>query len=179
MSIGDLGWIQIASFLISGVLVIAGAIGMRRVMRSGRGRTWGPLLVGLFGLGLIAAGIFVPDPINGFPPGMPASSSISWHALLHFVSAAIGFLGLIAACFVFARRFVALRQAGWAAYSLATGVLFLGAFIGVASGARVVALNLAFLVAVIVGWIWISVISARLMTALPAATVDTLSEGRI
>ena len=97
MSIGDLGWIQIASFLVTGLLVLGCAVGMRRVMRSGRGRTWGPVLVGLFGLGLIAAGIFVADPINGFPPGMPESSTISWHALLHFISAAIAFLGLIAA----------------------------------------------------------------------------------
>ncbi len=30
MSNGDLGWIQIASFIASGALVIAGAVGMRR-----------------------------------------------------------------------------------------------------------------------------------------------------
>jgi len=166
MSIGDLGWIQIASFLVTGLLVLGCAVGMRRVMRSGRGRTWGPLLIGLYGLGLIAAGIFVADPINGFPPGMPESSTISWHALLHFVSAAIAFLGLIVACFVFARRFAALQQRGWATYSLLTGIIFLGAFIGIASGAKQSALVLAFWGAVILGWAWLSLVSARLMSAL-------------
>ena len=126
----------------------------------------GPLLVGLYGLGLIAAGIFVADPINGFPPGLPESSTISWHALLHFVSAAIAFLGLIAACFVFARRFAALRQRGWATYSLVTGILFLGAFIGIASGAKQSALVLAFWGAVIIGWAWLSLLSARLVSEL-------------
>ncbi len=176
MSIGDLGWIQITSFLVTGLLVLGCAVGMRRVMRSGRGRTWGPLLVGLYGLGLIAAGIFVPDPINGFPPGLPESTTISWHALLHFVSAAIGFLGLIAACFVFARRFAALRQREWAAYSLVTGILFLGAFVGIASGAKQSALVLAFYVAVIAGWAWLSILSARLMTGRSADIRDGRAE---
>ena len=173
MSIGDLGWIQIASFLVTGLLVLGCAVAMRQVMRSGRGRTWGPILVGLYGLGLIAAGIFVADPINGFPPGIPESSSISWHALLHFVSAAIAFVGLIAACFVFARRFAALHERGWARYSLLTGILFLGAFVGIASGAKLSALVLAFWGAVIIGWAWLSVMAARLMSE-PA----TLREAR-
>ena len=166
MSIGDLGWIQIASFLVTGLLVLGGAVGMRQAMRSGRGRTWGPQLVGLYGLGLIAAGIFVADPINGFPPGIAESSTISWHALLHFVSAAIAFLGLIAACFVFARRFAALQERGWSTYSLLTGILFLGAFIGIASGAKQSALVLAFWGAVIIGWAWLSLVSVRLLSEL-------------
>ncbi|TME12052.1 MAG: DUF998 domain-containing protein, partial [Chloroflexi bacterium] len=142
-------------------------IGMRRVLHPGRGGTWGPLLVGVYGLGLISAGIFVPDPMNGFPPGAATPSAISGHAILHFVSGAIGFLGLIAGCFVFARRFAALKQHGWAAYSVITGVLFLGAFFGIASGSKQSAVVLAFYGAVVLGWAWISVIAARLITELP------------
>src|SRR5207253_6149221 len=69
MSNGDLGWIQIGNFVVTGLLVIAAAIGMRRVLRGNRGGTWGPLLVAVYGAGLIAAGAFVADPMNGFPPG--------------------------------------------------------------------------------------------------------------
>ena len=167
MSLGDLGWIQIANFLVTGLLVIAGAIGMRRVLRPGRGGTWGPLLIGIYGIGLISAGVFVPDPMNGFPPGAATPSAISGHAILHFVSAAVGFLGLIAGCFVFARRFSALNEAGWAAYSVITGVLFLGAFVGIASGSKQAALVLAFYVAVLIGWAWISAIAAKLLTEIP------------
>ena len=47
MSLGDLGWIQIANFLATGLLVIAGSIGMRRVLHPGRGGTWGPLLASM------------------------------------------------------------------------------------------------------------------------------------
>ena len=33
---GDLGWIQILNFVLPGLLVIAGAFGMRRALRWGR-----------------------------------------------------------------------------------------------------------------------------------------------
>src|SRR5690349_14352106 len=66
---GDLGWIQITNLVLSGLLVIAFAFGMRRVLHGSRGGTWGPLLVGVYGLGLIGAGFFTADPAFGFPPG--------------------------------------------------------------------------------------------------------------
>ena len=137
MSNGELGWIQISNFLLSGLLTIAGAFGLWRALQGGRGGTWGPTLIGIYGLGLIGAGIFVADPALGFPPGTPADArQISGHGLMHFVTGGIGFLALIAACFVFARRFGKQGQRGWAVYSLVTGVLFLAAFFGIASGAQ-------------------------------------------
>src|SRR5579859_2656292 len=36
LSNGPLGWIQITNFIVSGVLVIAGALGVRRALRAGR-----------------------------------------------------------------------------------------------------------------------------------------------
>ena len=120
---------------------------------------------------LVGAGFFSADPALGFPPGTPADANVvSWHGLLHFVCGGIGFLGLIGACLVFAWRFAGLRQPGWAAYSATTGVLFLAAFIGIASGAQqgpatLTFVNLAFSVAVVLGWAWITVMSARLARA--------------
>ena len=37
LSLGDLGWIQIANFVLSGLLFLACAAGMRRVMVEGKG----------------------------------------------------------------------------------------------------------------------------------------------
>lgn len=166
LSNGDLGWVQIATFVVSGLLTNACAVGMWRVLRPGRGGTWGPLLVGVYGAGLIAAGVFVADPADGFPPGTPPgpSGTVTWHGAMHFVVAAIAFLALIAACFVFARRFARLGQRGWAAYCVTTGVIFFAAFAGIASGSSASALNVAFAVAVVLGWTWVSVMAARLMT---------------
>jgi Protein of unknown function (DUF998) len=166
MSNGDLGWIQIANFLVTGLLVVACSVGMRQVLHPGRGGTWGPLLLGLYGVGLIGAGIFVADPALGFPPGTPEGppAMITQHGMLHFVSGGLGFLGLVGACFTFARRFAALQQRGWAVYSLATGLMFLGTFLGIASGSKKSWLIVAFTAAVVLAWSWLSLVSARLMT---------------
>lgn len=172
---GEGGWIHITLLVLTGLLTVASAVGMRRALRGGRGGTWGPLLVGLYGLGLIGAGVFVADPMNGFPPGTPPdANAVSWHGLLHLVSGGIGFLGLIAACFVFARRFAALGQRGWAAYSVATGVFYFAAFFGIAAGSQqtgaiLTFVVLAFTAAVVLGWTWVSAVAARLMTGLPDA----------
>jgi hypothetical membrane protein len=165
MSLGDQGWIQVVNFVVSGLLVLAGAIGIRRALRSGPASTWGPRLVGVYGLGLIAAAIFSADPGFGFPPGTPAGppTTMSTHSLLHFVSALFGFFAIIGACVVFARRFAKLGQRGWAAYSVATGAVFLVAFLGTASGSGGVPFTLALWGALALAWVWLSALSARLI----------------
>jgi Protein of unknown function (DUF998) len=174
LSNGPLGWIQISNFVVTGLLVIACAIGIRKTLKSDSlsgataGRLWGPLLLGVYGLGLIAAGIFVADPALGFPPGTPEGPphNITGHGLRHFVSGGVGFLGLIASCFVFARRFAAVQQPAWAAYSLATGLIFFAAFFAIASGSGKVWINLAFCFAVVLAWAWITAVAARTLAEL-------------
>jgi hypothetical protein len=172
MSNGDLGWIQITNFVVTGLLVIAGTLGMRGALRGGRAGTWGPLLVGIYGLGLIGAGIFVADPALGFPPGTPADAhEISKSGFLHFVSGGIGFLALIAACFVFARRFHALHQRKWTVYCVITGIVFFAAFVGIATGSQLgervlVFVTLAFTAAVVNTWRCISAVSIKLIKEL-------------
>jgi hypothetical protein len=161
LSNGDLGWIQVANFIVTGLLLIAAAVGMRRALHPGRAGTWGPLLIGLSGVAMVAAAVFTADPVDGFPPGTPAGppTSITTMGLLHFVTGLVGFAAWIAACFVFARRFGALGQRGWAAYSVTTAVLFLGSFLGVASGAGPV---LPFVAGVVLMFAWITALCARL-----------------
>jgi len=88
---------------------------------------------------------------------MGAPHVISWHGNLHIISGMLGFLALIAVCFVFARRFATLKQRGWAAYSVATGVIFFAAVAGIATGSQQqgaiqIFVNLAFFVAAVLGW---------------------------
>jgi hypothetical protein len=163
LSNGDLGWIQIANFLISGALVIACAVGMRRVLHSRPAGTWGPRLIGVYGGALVAAGVFVADPAQGFPPGAPAGvpAAWSWHSTLHFVSALVGFLALIAACAVFARGFARRGERGWAAYSALTGVIFFASFAALASSGGNEALNVAFAGAVVLAWVWVTLLAMR------------------
>jgi hypothetical protein len=88
---------------------------------------------------------------------------VSWHGLLHLAVGAVGFLALIAACFVIARGFAATGERGWAVHSRFTGVAFLLGFIGFASGPGAgPAAVLGFWGSVILAWAWMSALSARL-----------------
>jgi hypothetical protein len=121
LSLGSLGWVQIANFVVSGILYVLGAVGLRAALRDGPGSTWGPLLIALTGVGLIIAGLFTADPGAGFPPGAPAGApSMSWHGALHELGFLLSFSAAIAACGVFARRYAALGLRGWMIAALAT-----------------------------------------------------------
>jgi hypothetical protein len=156
MSNGPLGWIQIGNFIVSGLLVIGGAAGLRMALSSGRGRLAAPLLIAIYGISLIGAGIFVADPALGFPPGTPDGASITTHGLLHFVSGGVGFLALIAACFVMAARYASEKRMRWSMFSAATGVLFFAGFAGIASGSGSRAVTVAFYFAVLLAWTWLT-----------------------
>jgi Protein of unknown function (DUF998) len=170
LSNGDLGWIQIANFVVAGLLFIGTAVGMRRVLHPGQGGTWGPLLIGAVGVGMVAAGVFVADPADGFPPGTPPGrpDTLSWHGALHFLVAGVAYVSLIAVTFVFTRRFAALGQRGWAWYSLATGVVFLVAWLALFAWPEQDAVNLAYAAAALHGHGWVSAIAAHLRAGLPA-----------
>jgi Protein of unknown function (DUF998) len=174
LSLGDLGWIQIINFVVSGLLAVGFAVGLRRVLGGGRGATWGPRLLGLYGVGLVAGGVFVADPALGFPPGTPDGipDQFSWHAILHAIAPPLAFLALIAACLVFVRRFAALGRRGWAAYSAATGVACLA--VAAWPGQDGVSLRLAL--AQVIAWAWIFLLAARLLTN-PAAMTAPVAEG--
>jgi Protein of unknown function (DUF998) len=157
---GELGWLEITTFLLSGLLFVAGAIGMRQVIRGSRGGTWGPILIGAVGVGLIGAGCFTADPGLGFPPGT-AASGISWHGLLHLLISSLSFLALLGACFVFIRRFLAQRQPGWVTYTLVSGVIAFMAFVGLSSGQ--LWMTSIFVFTMLNAYLWCSAMAARLL----------------
>jgi hypothetical protein len=162
LSNGDQGWIQIVNFVVSGLLFVACAIGLRRVSGAGRGSTWGPRLVGVFGAGMVAAGVFAADPVDGFPPGTPTGppTSMSWHGAVHFLVAGIGFVALIAACFVFARRFAAAGHRGRATYSAVTGAVFLASWLSIFALQGAQAANIAFTIGIVLVLAWTSALAA-------------------
>jgi hypothetical protein len=163
LALGDLGWIQVTDFIGCGVLFIALAVGIRRAPLPGGAGTWGPLLLGIYGVGLIAAGLFRTDPGLGFPPGAPAGmpTTMSWHAVLHSIAFFVAFTSLTAACFVLARRFAHLGWRRWAAYCAATGAATpLLIALGMTS---VVATGVAFAIAGIVTSWCVAAVAAKLV----------------
>lgn len=175
LSNGALGWIQIVNFLVTGGMVVACAVGIGRALPSGRGATWVPRLLVAFGLGMIGAGLFTADPMNGFPAGAPAGRPdiVSVHGILHIVAAGIGFLCFVAACFVLARRFAGQNRRGWARFSWATGIVFLAAFAGLASGSSSSVVVFAFWAALVLAFGWLGAVSVHLYRQLSPAALKT------
>ncbi|MGN9843945.1 DUF998 domain-containing protein [Nonomuraea sp. H19] len=119
---GERAWLQTVNFVLGGLLLLAFAAGLRRVLRGGRGATWGPVLLAAAAAGLIVAGLVPTDPALGYPPGQP--TGVTTGGLIHQVAGFALFAGLSAVAFVLARR---LREAsrGWAAYSRLSGALII------------------------------------------------------
>ncbi|MQA97172.1 MAG: DUF998 domain-containing protein [Streptosporangiales bacterium] len=168
LSNGDLGWIQMANFAVTGLLFVAGAIGLHRVLGrpAGRGGTWGPRLIALLGAGMVGAAVFSADPVDGFPPGTPLGppTTVSVPGLLHFLVAAVAFIALIAACFVFARRFAAAGRKGWAWFSRGTGALFLVSWLSIFALPGNRAANTIFAAAIAIALTWAFLLAARRLT---------------
>jgi hypothetical membrane protein len=159
LSLGDLGWVQITNFTVSGLLAIAFAVGSRRVLQPGLAGRWGPRLLMLYGIGLVAGGVFVADPGAGFPPGAPegAPAELSWHGALHAVAPPLAFVSLVAACWVLARRFSTAGERGWARYSVATAV----ACLALLPWPDLDSLSWRLALAVAVGWAWVTAIAVK------------------
>jgi len=165
----EYGWIQILNFVIAGLLTMAFAVGATRVLRPQNGSTWGPLLIGLYAVGLLGAGFFVTDPDAGYPPGTPAKiQDPSLHGVLHNLSAGLGLPALLAAAFVFARWFAARDERGWALYSAVSGAVFLISIVLASYGfPRTGGLGevggLFQRISVVCGWVWLTALAIYLL----------------
>jgi Protein of unknown function (DUF998) len=125
LSLGDTGWVQRANFIACGLLFALASVGMARRRIPGGG-VWGTRLVGVFAIGLVAAGLFSPDPALGFPLGAApavAAEVQSWHSQLHGAAFDVAFLSAIMACFLFAHGFASIGEVGSAAYAAITGLM--------------------------------------------------------
>lgn len=164
----EFGWIQSLNFIVAGLLMLVFAVGVRRLLRSEMRSTWGPLLIGLWAVGLIAAGSFATDPDIGYPPNSPYPIQDSMHGVLHNLSAGLGFPALVVACLVFARWFAVRRERGWAFYSAVSGVVLLISVV-LASYAFPRTEGLGLFgglfqrIAVVCGWGWLTALAIHLL----------------
>jgi hypothetical membrane protein len=162
LALGEHGWTQALNFVVAGLLSLAFAIGLRAVLRPGRASLWGPLLIGMWGISLVGAGVFVTDPLSGYPPGTPdLPAAFSTTGRLHDAFGLLSFVSLPAACMVLARRFAGRRERAWACYSVATGVVFAIVWMLAGAGfeqnqALVDVAGLLQRIAVTIGWAWLT-----------------------
>ncbi|MGP4114302.1 DUF998 domain-containing protein [Streptomyces sp. 4N509B] len=172
LSLGPLGWIQVTAFLLTGLLVIGGAVATRQALRDAPGGTWVPRLLGAFGVSFLLAGVFRADPGAGFPAGTPEgrATSLSGHGAIHMLAGSVGYLALCAAFLVLARHFAAHRQRGWA---LVARLLPAGVLAGFAASAVTAA---AFTAGAGLGLLGLSAVATRL--AFPARQQRPCSAAR-
>jgi hypothetical protein len=183
LALGEHGWTQSANFLVAGLLTVAFAIGLRQASGSPGSSLWAPLLVGIWGIGLLGAGLFVTDPVSGYPPGTPdALTAYTPSGQVHDLFSVPGFISLCAACFVFTRRFVAWRERGWAIYSAATGVGYAAAFVLATMGfeqnpALVEVGGLFQRITVVAGWTWLTLLAVKAIRARRSASARVVLAG--
>jgi hypothetical protein len=160
---GAFGWVQIVNFILTGVMTIAGAVGIGRALRPGGLARWAAGLLTVYGVGLIAAGILRADPTDGFPPGTPSGAArITWHGTGHIIAGGLGFACFVAAGFVLGAAFAGMNFVGWAWISRLVAFAFGTAFVFLASGTGGAVANTLFTAAVIIAWAWLSAASAKL-----------------
>ncbi len=99
LSLGPRGWIQITSFLVTGVLYLLFAWGLAAVFNERKTARLGWLLIALIGLGFLISGPAVMDP-TGTP-----TASMTVSGLVHSITGALVFVFMPLSAYVFLRRF--------------------------------------------------------------------------
>lgn len=174
LGLGEGGWVQVANFVLAGLLNLAFAVGLRRAWRGGPGGKWAPMLIAGYGLGLVMVGVFRTDPAWGYPSGAPdrRPETPSLSGTLHNVGFLVVFLSLVAACFVLARAFAARGDRRWSVAAAAVGVA-LPVLLGLAVGLAPVdedpqPLSLMLRCIALVGWGFAALVAARVRAGLAA-----------
>jgi len=119
---GREGWAQRANFMVVGVVYSVAAHGLPRSPRKTVGPPVVPAMILAAGVGLIGSGVFVTDPVAGFPPseqapdgGSPPSAPTR-AGKLHNLGAIPIFAGIPAAALTCAGSAARRREYRWAAY---------------------------------------------------------------
>jgi hypothetical protein len=159
---GPGGWVQVANFVVTGAMVVAAALGVRRALGP-RSRAVSVLLA-TFGVSMLVAAVFRADPMDGFPIGTPTGppTSISTSGLLHFAAGGLGFVALGTSCLFAARAMAHRNVRSLSRLSLVSGLVILAGFFGgmaIPNSSPV----LGIWIAVVVGWAWLAVVSRHLM----------------
>ena len=115
LSLGPRGWIQIANFIVLGILLLAFARGVAAEFQTGKASRGGPIL-----LIIIAVLFLVSGPSRMDPTGTPLNQ-ITVHGTIHGLAGGIVFLLMPISCFVFLRRFRV--DPGWRSLQWPTLVL--------------------------------------------------------
>ena len=159
-SVGELGWIQICNFLTVGAALAIFALGLWRGFGDRLSGRIGSALVGVAGVGLIGAGVFVGDPlVVGHPP-------VTTHGALHVALSLVTFTSLMVACFFFARRFW--NELPFAIYLIVSGILIP---VGASQATGQPGSGITQRVTIVIMLTWITILGLRLRKSPPGKSM--------
>lgn len=138
LAVGPDGWTQRANFTLVGALYCVAAQGLSRSPRRAVGPSVVPALIFGVGVGLIGSGLFVTDPVAGFPPSEHDSDGTDGdqpvlertrEGRLHNLCAIPIFAGIPVAALTCAGSAARGRAYPWAAYCVGSAIGMSGAFV--------------------------------------------------
>jgi len=178
LAAGKGGWSQGANFALTGALYCIAAHGLARSpRRSGAPRVVPALIFGV-GVGLVGSGLFVTDPVAGFPPpasdqdgadrALPVAATRS--GKLHNVCAIPIFAGIPVAALISATSAARSAEYRWASYSAGSALSMMSAFVlfGAAFGGKPHLAGRGGVfqrISVTAGFGWLSALSLRGLSA--------------
>jgi hypothetical protein len=180
LAAGEGGWSQRANFAVTGALYCIAAHGLARTPRRAGAPRVVPALTFGVGAGLVGSGLFVTDPVAGFPPAsrdqngagraLPVAPTRS--GKLHNLCAIPIFAGIPIAALISATSAARSGQCRWASYSAGSALSMMSAFalFGAAFGGkpRLAGRGGVFhRISVTAGFGWLSALSLRGLSAVP------------
>jgi hypothetical protein len=170
---GPEGRTQRANFMIAGALYCVAARGLTRCPQKIAGPSVVPTIILAAGVGLIGSGVFVTDPVAGFPPAEQAPDGISAPGAptragtLHNLCAIPIFAGIPLAALACAGSAAGRREYRWATYCAGSAIGTTGTFalFGVAFGGGAPRLagraGVFQRISIATGFGWLSALSLR------------------
>jgi hypothetical protein len=160
LALAPRGWIQQTNFVATGALMLVLAIGVLQSAVS----VWGGSMLVVYAIGLIGAGVFVTGPVGGYTGRGADDTAVHDPArAVHLVFSLLVFTALPAACFTVAGGLAPFGLAGWAGYSVLTGILVLVGIVLAGVPPLSAILGLVQRLTIAVGWSWIFVFALLLL----------------
>lgn len=170
LMLGERGWMQRANIIVTGAMTLAAAVGFARALAPAAAGRRAGVLVGVYGVALVAGGIFPPDPMDGFPPGSIEDATIM--GILHLAVGGIGFLALAGAALVVAGWIAATGSSRGGVLSRVTAAVIVAGFLGGAALATSATGMFLLWLAVVGGWLWLAGASIWIHRTVPHPDAD-------
>jgi hypothetical protein len=170
------GWKQRANFMVAGALYCVAAPGLAQSPRKIAGPSVVPAIILAAGVGLIGSGVFVTDPVAGFPPAGQAPDGVlpprtpTRAGKLHNLCAIPIFAGIPIAALICAGSAARRRDYRWATYCAGSAIGMTGTFVlfGAAFGGAPRLARRAGVfqrISIATGFGWLSALSLRALRA--------------